>query len=307
MSQLRRRRSRRCFVNAGAQQLPSYAWTGIYAGASVGGFFQSGGDSRCGPSRTGDVRDPGTEFLLFGVELGDVLAFCRVEEIAGDDGATNDVMAFPSQTSVGDEGDGILFDVHAGANWQRSGVVLGAEGDVSFLSPGGGGKGTDFIIFDGEGDDDAQPPLIWPGGAGTLNIRDRDWLATGRLRAGILLGERDRFLPYVTGGVALADAREVRLGFSTGLNDQIDRFELLRSDNDIDVGWTVGGGFDLKLTQRFSIGAEYLFVDLGSGDGFIFRYEDEETRQVAFSEDNSTLHIVRFRASFHFNGLVPSP
>jgi len=67
------------------------------------------------------------------------------------------------------------------------------------------------------------------------------------------------WLPYVTGGLAVGRVSYSDFGF----------FPFLPSSNTSSitqtrVGWTAGGGVEWKFDQRWSIKAEYLYVDLGS-------------------------------------------
>ena len=72
------------------------------------------------------------------------------------------------------------------------------------------------------------------------------WLATVRGRVGYAF---DRFLPYITGGLAVGDIKASRPGFAGG--------------DDTNVGWTVGGGLEFVIAGNWTAKAEYLYVDLG--------------------------------------------
>lgn len=113
----------------------------------------------------------------------------------------------------------------AGFNWQTGQVVLGAEGDVDWS----GLSGTTAAGC--------------PAGCTTRN----DWLGTVRGRAGYAF---DRFLPYVTGGLAAGDIRASPPGFSGA--------------SQTNLGWTVGAGLEVAIAGNWSAKAEYLHVDLGS-------------------------------------------
>jgi len=71
-----------------------------------------------------------------------------------------------------------------------------------------------------------------------------DYLGTVRGRLGWAF---DRFMPYVTGGLAYG-----RTDFN--------------HDHDTNVGWTLGGGVEAAIDQNWSVKAEYLYVDLGHVD-----------------------------------------
>src|SRR5713101_543247 len=129
--------------------------------------------------------------------------------------------------------DGVdRFDVSGGLiggtigyNWQFSQLVIGAEGDIDWS----GIRGTTTVFC--------------PPGCTTRN----NWLATVRGRVGYAF---DRFLPYLTGGLAVGDINTSLLGFPGGSVSN--------------AGWTIGGGLEFGIVSNVSVKAEYLFVDLGN-------------------------------------------
>ncbi len=129
--------------------------------------------------------------------------------------------------------DGIdKFDVSGGLiggtigyNWQFSQVVVGIEGDIDWS----GIRGT-------------TTTLCGPG----CETRNH-WLATVRGRVGYAF---DRFLPYLTAGLAVGDINANVPGFPGG--------------SITTAGWTVGGGLEVGIVSNVSVKAEYLFVDLGN-------------------------------------------
>jgi outer membrane immunogenic protein len=113
----------------------------------------------------------------------------------------------------------------AGYNWQLGRAVLGLEGDVDWSNL----TGT------------SASPLC-PG----CTTSDT-WLSTVRGRVGYAF---DRFLPYVTGGLATGDIRAAVPGLPGGTS--------------ANAGWTVGGGVEFALPGNWSAKAEYLHIDLGA-------------------------------------------
>jgi outer membrane immunogenic protein len=78
------------------------------------------------------------------------------------------------------------------------------------------------------------------------------WLGTARARVGVAM---DRFMPYVTGGLAFGDIDVAAApAFAYAGNDETK------------VGWTVGAGVEFALSGNWTAKAEYLYVDLGSAD-----------------------------------------
>jgi outer membrane immunogenic protein len=115
----------------------------------------------------------------------------------------------------------------AGYNWQFGQAVLGLEGDMDWSHLSG-----------------TNNSALCPGGSCTTSD---SWLSTVRGRVGYAF---DRFLPYVTGGLATGDIRAATPGLPGGTSTN--------------AGWTVGGGVEVALPGNWSAKAEYLHVDLGA-------------------------------------------
>src|SRR5580704_10016115 len=113
----------------------------------------------------------------------------------------------------------------AGFNWQMGQVVLGIEGDIDWSNVSG-----------------TTMTLCAPG-CTTQN----DWLGTLRGRLGYAF---DRFLPYITGGLAAGDIRATTPGFAGA--------------SQTNLGWTLGAGVEVAIAGNWSAKAEYLHVGLGN-------------------------------------------
>jgi outer membrane immunogenic protein len=113
----------------------------------------------------------------------------------------------------------------AGYNWQVGHGVFGLEGDADWSSLHG------------------STSTLCPAGCNTNN----DWLGTFRGRVGYAF---DRFMPYVTGGLAVGDIKANTPGFPGA--------------SQTNTGWTAGGGLEFALTNNWTAKAEYLHVDLGN-------------------------------------------
>jgi outer membrane immunogenic protein len=121
---------------------------------------------------------------------------------------------------------GGLIGATIGYNWQFAGqVVVGVEGDIDWS----GIKGSTTTLC--------------PFGCETRN----SWLGTVRGRLGYAF---DRFLPFVTAGLAVGDIKA-----ST---------PFLPGGSTTTAGWTVGGGLEFAVVSNVTLKAEYLYVDLGS-------------------------------------------
>jgi len=120
---------------------------------------------------------------------------------------------------------GGMIGITAGYNWQGAGSpwVFGLEGDVDW---------TNF------NDSSAC--------AGGFCETKNNWLGTVRGRVGYAW---DRFMPYVTGGIAFGDIEANRTAFAGA--------------SDTNVGWTVGLGLEGAIVGNWTAKVEYLYADLG--------------------------------------------
>ncbi len=119
------------------------------------------------------------------------------------------------------DADTFLGGIHAGYNLQMGNFVGGLEVDGTW------GNGGDSVK------------------QGSLDINaGSDWMSSARLRLGYASGN---WLVYATGGVALGDI-DVALK-DTGIDDQMSQTM---------VGYAIGGGVELKLTDSWVARVEAL-------------------------------------------------
>jgi outer membrane immunogenic protein len=129
--------------------------------------------------------------------------------------------------------------VNAGYNKQFGSVVLGAEADVNYL-----GNSSSNRVYDG---DVSVKSMV--SGLGML-----------KFRAGIA---HDNWLVYVTGGPALMVVRH-KSGWPgdsetcSGTGKDLDYTSCVDGAK---LGLAIGGGVQAKLTKKWSVKAEYLYVD----------------------------------------------
>lgn len=114
----------------------------------------------------------------------------------------------------------------AGYNWQGMGSpwVFGLEGDIAWT---------------GINDSTAC-------GAAFSCETKNTWFGTVRGRVGYSI---DRFLPYITGGVAFGDIEANRTGFA--------------GTSDTNAGWTLGAGIEGVIVGNWTAKLEYLYADIG--------------------------------------------
>lgn len=140
---------------------------------------------------------------------------------------------------------GVIGGVHAGYNWQMNQLVLGVEADLD----ASGVKGSRATT----------------GAVGTLALSN-SWRTSLRLRAGYAI---DATLLYLTGGLAIADARET---LTLGV--------LSASKTSTVTGWTLGGGVEHAFTPHWTGRIEARYSDFGSarnalnGNAFTSSFHD---------------------------------
>lgn len=118
---------------------------------------------------------------------------------------------------------GWLVGVDAGANFYLSdGIVAGIVGDIAWS--------------DISGTDAAGPTTV-----------DINWAGSLRGRLGF---DGGAFMPYLTGGLAVAGAT---------INDGT-------AGSATHIGWTVGAGVEIAATEELSIDLQYRYSDYGSQD-----------------------------------------
>ncbi|RUU45595.1 porin family protein [Mesorhizobium sp. M6A.T.Ce.TU.002.03.1.1] len=157
--------------------------------------------------------------------------------------------------------DGFIGGVYVGYNYQfTNGIVLGAEADLAWGDVGGSDVAPGDDIF-----------------SSTTEI---DWTGSVRMRLGYAI---DRFLPYVTGGVAFG-----RFGF-----EEFAAGAPYGSADDNLVGWTLGAGGEYALTDNWLLRGEYRYTEFDKKD-FVSQPVDED-----LSVDIHT-HDFRIGAAYKF-------
>lgn len=122
---------------------------------------------------------------------------------------------------------GFLGGGQLGYNWQIGSFVLGAEGDLQYSAQ----KQTDTT-------------------AGVTSEAKIPWFGTARGRVGYAF---DSFMVYATGGAAW-----------TNFKVSASALGLTVSTETTKAGWTAGGGVEWMFMPRWSVKAEYLYIDSGT-------------------------------------------
>jgi outer membrane immunogenic protein len=159
-----------------------------------------------------------------------------------------------------DDGRGFIGGLQAGYNWQAGSLVYGFEVDAAYANVEGSRR-----LATNVGDIDPEEEL--------------NFFGTARGRVGYSVG---RFLPYVTGGVAVANY-ELSESYSGSSNTH--------------VGWTIGVGGELAVTEKVSLKLEYLYADLGE-EVYDLRYS--AGGYIVPTSFEPTLQTVRFGVNVRF-------
>ncbi|MER8429999.1 outer membrane protein [Mesorhizobium caraganae] len=132
---------------------------------------------------------------------------------------------------------------YVGYNYQFNGnYVVGVEADANFADVKGDNT---FAVF---------PGVVASG--------DLEWFGSARLRAGYAF---DRFLPFVTGGVAIGR-------YSGTENGTLENSETM-------VGWTAGAGLEYAVTDNLIARVEYRYADYGrKSQSPLFNFPTEQVR-----------------------------
>lgn len=211
---------------------PVFSWTGFYAGVHAG---YSTGDGNAASV------DPGALLALF-------------------PGVNNATSTASAPFTLGVDQSGGLGGLQAGYNWQAGHLVAGVEADVSVSGIGGRASGSYalrpvFLV----GDFDNYTGMV-------TVTQDIDYLGTLRGRLGYA---SSNWLLYATGGLAWAHVKaslnssHARLtnnliiaGFPGALDGHA-------SASGFNLGYAVGGGGEWSFAPRWSLKAEYLYLNLG--------------------------------------------
>jgi outer membrane immunogenic protein len=161
----------------------------------------------------------------------------------------------------GKRSGGFIGGAQAGYNYQFGMFVGGLETDLQYAAVGNKGASYGTTYYPGDSD----------GFFGTI-----------RARGGVAF---DRALVYGTGGFAYGDI---------GGNRGYDPLLGYHSGDEVNWGWTLGGGVEYAITNNFTAKVEGLYVDLDTKDNYTLGGRVNVDRDAEFG-------VLRAGVNYKFN------
>ena len=168
-----------------------------------------------------------------------------------------------------------------GYNYQIDQIVLGVEADFNYLGFSDSNKNDILLLTGPDALSDAYSRTSF----------EADWFGTIRGRLGYAI---DNVLIYGTAGAAYGHM-DAHGKVTASLLDGTEIDSWKGSTSQTNWGWTVGGGMEYGIDQ-WSLGLEYLYVDLGDGqwkdnstDGQIHNFNLNGDVDYAFSTVRATV------------------
>jgi outer membrane immunogenic protein len=169
-----------------------------------------------------------------------------------------------------------------GYNYQSGPFVFGVETDFAWR------HGTDSAL------------LFAPNSLDTVNVHtEQGWIGTLRPRAGVAINS---WLFYATGGLAYGSVKHDY----TETRPSDPGATRTASESNTRTGWTVGGGVEYAPGARWSLGLEYLYVDLGKTT---VNQSPQVLGGAGFPPSSTTFHdqshLLRGKLNYRFDWGVP--
>ena len=240
---------------------PNFA--GGYIGLNAGGTWGS----------TDYSTDPGCPATTFAV-------FCDSNASSAVNGRAVARSGTGSLSSSGFTGG-----IQAGYNWQVGRIVFGGEGDFGAFSLGKSANPTGVF----------PQPFLGTNYALTESM-STDWLITVRGRLGVTVAPQ--LLLYGTAGVALTDFQFSTSYADNAIDSTFPGGAGSTSISNVITGWTIGGGGEWLLDRRWSIKAEYLYIDFGSTNIPVALSNTEDYTQTMSVDADLSAQVARVGVNY---------
>lgn len=239
--------------------------TAVEAGFS-GPYIGLNGGAAWGSSSY--ATNPGCPFSTFAV-------FCDSGEPSRANGPA------VAQSGSGDlSSSGFTGGIQGGYNWQVGRIVFGGEGDFGAFNLGKSVSRSGTF------------PVSFLGNAYTLDeSMSTDWLITLRGRLGFTV--TPALMLYGTVGVALTDFKFSSSYSDNAIDSTFPGGTGSSSVSNVLTGWTIGGGGEWLLNDRWSIKGEYLYVDFGSTNMPVALSNTEDYRQTMWVDADLSAQVAR--------------
>jgi outer membrane immunogenic protein len=269
-----------------ADVAPIFSWTGLYIGVNAGGAW-SDNDAQYANPFTGP---------------GNVFAVCRAPA-----GATLPAPTTPNPFNLsGTCSSGSTSFVGGGQigyNWQSAAFVYGIEGDIQWREH----ESNSFVRF---GDNPtAGDPMGSIANDTAYHRAEQNAFGTLRGRLGYAPTMRvggANWLLYVTGGLAVGRVNHsVTEVLEPGNTCVAPSGTTCRttSEDKIKAGYAVGAGIEVAFAGNWSVGAEYLFVDLGKTTLTLAPIGGFFSNSSTSTWDNQS-HIARAKLNYRFGSRI---
>ncbi|EJF83616.1 outer membrane protein [Bartonella rattimassiliensis] len=230
---------------------PSFSWTGFYLGGQIGGFS--------------------------GKTKMDILANGKKIPVSDD---------FLPKLS------GFMGGIYAGSNIDLgNGLILGADTDIMWSNKDDTKTGKTYVITLDHADyikrmlkesginigEDALKNGVKRTHSFTFKEK---WAGATRVRIGFAA---ERIMPYVAGGIAYTQLQDsVLISITDKDSDKVIASGTLSDEKKTLVGYTLGAGVDLAMTNNIIVRAEYRYSDFGkkkfSNDKYETSYKTNDFR-----------------------------
>jgi outer membrane immunogenic protein len=211
---------------------------------------------------------------------------------------------FSDHRRFDNDDDAFTGGVQTGYNLQCGNVVFGVEGDINWA-----GFDDDNDHF---GHERWDPVLNRTIRHRFKHDRSMDWFGTIRGRLG---WTNDRVMVYATAGAAYTKLDHGHRGIGIDLHDTYGWgwSDFHDDSDDVNWGWTAGGGIEWLWSPNLSFKAEALWIDFEDGDNDrVIRFHDIEDSSVIwhhrkrFDFDDS-MAVVRVGLNYKFGYRAPPP